>query len=50
MSYLSVVVPSYNEQLMIGKAAQRIIEVLEAANISFELIFVDDGSNDKTGI
>ena len=48
MSYLSVVVPSYNEQLMIGKAAQRIIEVLEAANIEFELIFVDDGSNDKT--
>ena len=48
MSFLSVVIPSYNEQLMVEKAAQKIIEILEDASIEFELIFVDDGSKDKT--
>ena len=48
MSVLSVVIPSYNEQLMVEKAAQKIIEILEDASIEFELIFVDDGSKDKT--
>ena len=48
MSVLSVVIPSYNEQLMVEKAAQKIIEILEDSSIEFELIFVDDGSKDKT--
>lgn len=48
MSVLSVVIPSYNEELMIGKATQRMIEILENESIEFELIFVDDGSKDGT--
>lgn len=48
MSLLSVVIPSFNEELLIEKTAQRIREVLSNAGIQFELIFVDDGSKDKT--
>lgn len=45
---LSVILPSYNEELMIRKAAQTVSGILSEAGIPFELIFVDDGSKDKT--
>lgn len=45
---LSVIIPSYNEEAMIEKASGSISAVLERAGISSELIFVDDGSRDKT--
>lgn len=45
---LSVIIPAYNEDAMIGRAAQVIDEVLEEAGIPRELIFVDDGSKDAT--
>jgi len=45
---LSVVIPAYNEQEMIAKAAEAISGVLREAGISHELIFVDDGSKDLT--
>lgn len=45
---LSVIIPAYNEEAMIGKTAQVIDEVLQEANIPRELIFVDDGSKDAT--
>lgn len=48
MSLLSVVLPAYNEDQMICKAASVISDVLYTAAINFELIFVDDGSIDKT--
>ena len=48
MSVLSVVIPSYNEEKNIKTAAQRLAQVLETAGISYELIFVDDGSSDDT--
>ncbi len=48
MSLLSVILPSYNEELMIKKAAQTVSRILSDACIPFELIFVDDGSKDKT--
>lgn len=48
MSKLSVILPSYNEEKMIMKAAETIGKILCAANIEYELIFVDDGSKDKT--
>lgn len=43
---LSVVLPSYNEEASIPRAAERITELLTAADIPFELLFVDDGSKD----
>ena len=43
---LSVIIPAYNEQEMIPKAAATIAEILEQAEISYELLFVNDGSRD----
>lgn len=45
---LSVIIPSYNEESMIKKTASTIIDILTNATIPYELIFIDDGSNDKT--
>lgn len=48
MGLLSVIIPAYNEEPMIDKAAQTVVGILSEADIQFELIFVDDGSKDKT--
>lgn len=45
---LSVVVPAYNEEMTLDKAATTIHRILEEARIPHELIFVDDGSTDGT--
>lgn len=45
---LSVILPAYNEQLMIKKAAAAIGGVLSSNNIDYEIIFVNDGSKDNT--
>ena len=45
---LSVVLPSYNEEKMISIAAERLGSILSGAGIDYELLFVDDGSKDKT--
>lgn len=48
MSLLSVVIPSFNEELNISRTATRLSEVLQNASINYELVFVDDGSRDRT--
>ena len=48
MSVLSVVLPAYNEELMIAKTCRVLREVLNEAGISYELVLVDDGSADHT--
>ena len=48
MSRLSVVLPAYNEELMVGKTCRVLHDVLAEAGISYELVVVDDGSKDKT--
>ena len=48
MSRLSVVLPAYNEELMVGKTCRVLHEVLAEAGIYYELVVVDDGSKDKT--
>lgn len=45
---LSVVIPAYNEEQMLEKCTRVINRVLSDAKITHELIFVDDGSRDKT--
>lgn len=45
---LSVIVPAYNEEGLVLAAAQRLHEVLAGADIPYEVIFVDDGSRDRT--
>ena len=44
----SVVVPVYNEELVIGKFVERAQAVLKQLGCQYELIFVNDGSKDKT--
>lgn len=48
MSVLSVVLPAYNEELMIGKTCRVLREILNEAGISYELVLVNDGSKDRT--
>ena len=45
---LSVILPAYNEEGNIVKAYNTIAEILNEAKISFEVLFVDDGSKDDT--
>ena len=45
---LSVVVPAFNEEENVANTAQVLGQVLAEANIRYELIFVSDGSKDKT--
>ncbi len=45
---LSVIIPAYNEEAMLEKTASVIGGILADANIDCELLFVDDGSKDKT--
>lgn len=49
MSQLSVVVPCFNEEAVIRETHKRLVDVLESlSGLDFELIYVDDGSRDKT--
>lgn len=45
---LSVILPAYNEEKMISKAAETISGILSNADIEYEIVFVNDGSKDKT--
>lgn len=45
---LSVVLPAYNEEKMIKKAAETIGGILKKEKIDYEIVFVDDGSKDAT--
>lgn len=45
---LSVVLPAYNEEQMIEKTTEIICEILERECIDYELLFVNDGSKDRT--
>jgi len=47
---ISVVVPAYNEEDIIGYIIQRITDTLTKREYSFEVIVIDDGSTDKTAI
>jgi dolichol-phosphate mannosyltransferase len=45
---LSVVIPAYNEEQMLSRCVEVLSRLLESEHISYELIFVDDGSKDRT--
>ena len=44
----SVVVPLYNEEEVINECYSRLSEVMRACSGSYEIIFVNDGSRDRT--
>lgn len=45
---ISVILPSYNEEENIQRAAEHIGRVLRAEQMDYELVFVNDGSRDGT--
>jgi dolichyl-phosphate beta-glucosyltransferase len=47
-TYLSIVVPAYNEELRIGATIRRIRSYTDAQQFRVEVIVVDDGSTDAT--
>ena len=46
---LSVVIPVYNSEGSIAAVVARLVPVLEAENVPFEIILVNDGSRDRSG-
>ena len=45
---LSVIIPAYNEEEIIPKTVSTIDGILNDANIAHELLFINDGSKDRT--
>ena len=45
---LSIIVPAYNEEAVLPIFHQQIIEIIKPLNISYEVIYVNDGSRDNT--
>ncbi len=45
---LSVIIPCYNEELVIQETYNRLSEVMKKTEMDYELIFVNDGSRDRT--
>ena len=48
MALLSIVLPAYNEEQNIANTARVLSGFLEQNAIEYELVFVDDGSKDRT--
>jgi polyisoprenyl-phosphate glycosyltransferase len=44
----SIVVPLYNEELVIDESYRRLKKVMDSTKENYEIIFVNDGSKDKT--
>lgn len=44
----SIIVPLYNEELVIDESYRRLKEIMDFTNESYEIVFVNDGSKDKT--
>jgi len=46
---LSVIIPCFNEEVIFERSVKEIKDVMDLTKLNYELIFVDDGSSDKTG-
>ena len=47
---LSIVVPAYNEEQSIGPVLAELQETMEQAGFEYEILVVDDGSEDRTAV
>ena len=46
---LSIILPCYNEEQIIARTYYQLTQMLQSLNnIDYELIFIDDGSEDST--
>jgi dolichol-phosphate mannosyltransferase len=48
MVHISVVVPMFNEELIVPELIKRVSSELEKISASHEIVIIDDGSHDKT--
>ena len=46
----SVVVPMFNEEDVLTETYRRLTEVMEKSGFGYEIVFVNDGSRDKTSL
>ena len=44
----SVIVPMYNEEAVIEETCKRLMKVMDGTGVSYELLFVNDGSRDRS--
>jgi len=45
---VSVVIPAYNEEKTVGSVIEETVQVMESLGLPYEIIVVDDGSEDRT--
>ena len=45
---LSIIIPLYNESESLSELHKLIVEELKTYNLSYEIIFIDDGSTDNS--
>ncbi|MDR2906532.1 MAG: glycosyltransferase family 2 protein, partial [Bacteroidales bacterium] len=45
---LSIIIPCYNEELVIAETHKRLTNVMKSIQHDYELIFINDGSKDRT--
>lgn len=46
--YVSIVIPVYNEELNVGPLHEELTRALAAVGSTYEILYVDDGSSDRT--
>lgn len=46
--YLSVIIPTYNEEKTIADTVHKVLSYLKKQDFSFEILIADDGSKDRT--
>jgi glycosyltransferase involved in cell wall biosynthesis len=49
MPKLSIIVPVYNEEQNVARLYEKVLAVCNENSYDYELIFIDDGSTDRTG-
>ena len=49
-SSISVIIPAYNEEKTIGTVISETISIMDSLMLPYEIIVVDDGSTDQTGL
>lgn len=45
---ISIIIPSYNEEIMIEKAAEAISKIMRENMLEYQILFINDGSTDRT--
>jgi glycosyltransferase involved in cell wall biosynthesis len=49
-SVVTVIIPAYNEEETIGDVITETTLIMDSMNLPYEIIVIDDGSTDKTGL